>query len=60
MTTGSMHQVPVHIDLAAVDPGTGDPAAVFGKNAADLVDIDFFPFSLFHHLHDGVGRSAAG
>lgn len=37
--------MPVYVDLAAVDPGARDPAAVLGKNAADLVDIDF-PFAL--------------
>ena len=37
--------MPVDIDLAPENPGAGDPAAIFGKHAADLVDIHFFcPF----------------
>src|SRR5208337_14008 len=35
--------MPVDIDLAPVDAGAGDPAAVFGKDAADLVDVNFSP-----------------
>ena len=32
------------IDLAPVNPGAGDPATIFRKNTADLMDIDFlFP-----------------
>jgi hypothetical protein len=42
----------MHIYFPAIDPGVGDPTAVFGKNAADLVDIHFFPFFLFPELVD--------
>ena len=31
----------VDINLATINPGTGDPASIFGKNTADLVDIHF-------------------
>ena len=44
--------MPVDIDLPAVDPGAGDPAAVFGKDAADLVDIHFLLFVFFPDLVD--------
>ncbi len=62
-----MHKVAVHIDLPAINPGAGDPAAVFSKHAADLVDVHFFLFVFFTDLinfnsnrkglfgyHDGV------
>src|SRR5512137_263390 len=47
-----LHQMPVHIDLPAIDPGTGDPATVFGKNTAYLVDVHFSEVFLFSELVD--------
>ena len=44
--------MPVDIDLSPVDAGAGDPAAVLGKDAADLVDVDLSPSPLASYLVD--------
>ena len=36
----------MNINFTAINPGTGDPVPVFGKDTADLVDIHF-PFPSF-------------
>ena len=46
----------MHIDFPTIDPGTGDPPPVFSKNAADLVDVHFFPVILFPDLVDLDGN----